>query len=206
MNYESKHALKYFNPHGHLTVIYGPMFASKTDYLLMLLGIRMGIKQKILIINSSLDVRLDLHKSDGLTSHRDSPSRIKNSKHVSTDKLSKIDVSSYDVIGIDEAQFFEDITFIFEWLKMGKTIFTAGLMFTSESKPFGDYYVLLSHADEVIPLTAVCVKCMDEGFKHGLSNYTRPANMTKCVMDQKNQDILVGSDQYIPVCRYHYYN
>lgn len=208
MSYQSKCSLKYLNPHGYLITIYGPMFASKTDYLLMLLGIRMGIKQKILIINSMLDKRPDINESGVLTSHRDSPSKVKDANQIGVKNLADIPtdlIIDHDVIGIDEAQFFPDITLVFEWLKLGKTIITAGLMFTSECKPFGNYYLLLSHADEKIPLTAVCLKCKEEMDTHGLSGMSHAAIMTKC-LNTKSDDILVGSDEYIPVCRYHYYN
>ena len=208
VNYKSKCSLKYINPHGYLITIYGPMFASKTDYLLMLLGIRMGIKQKILIINNIIDDRPDINSSGILSSHRDSPGKVKDAKQISTSHLANIPISlieSHDVIGIDEAQFFDDITLVFEWLKLGKTVITAGLMFTSECKPFGKYYLLLSHADETIPLTAVCLKCKEDMESHGVSGITQPANMSKC-LKIKTDDVMVSSDEYIPVCRYHYYN
>jgi thymidine kinase len=167
----------------------------------------MGIKQKILIINSVLDVRPDINESGNLTSHRDSPSRVRNARQITVKTLKEIPlqlIEQHDVIGIDEAQFFEDITLVFEWLKMGKSIITAGLMFTSECKPFGDYYLLLSHADEVIRLSAVCLKCKEEMDVHHISGMSQQANMTKC-LKQKDTDISVDNE-YIPVCRYHYYN
>jgi len=206
MNCWTNRALNNSNRHGHLTVIYGPMFSSKTDNLLILLSVGMGIGKKILIINNIIDERPGLESSGILTSHRDSPCRIKQAQQISVNRLEEVpkkEIDENDVIGIDEAQFFEDITLVFEWLKMGKTIITAGLMFTSESKPFGDYYMLLSHADKVIKLNAVCLPCMSELSKHGI-NLTIPAIMTK-YLGSKKGDVLVGSEGYIPVCRFHYY-
>lgn len=208
MSYKSKCSLKYLNPHGYLISIYGPMFASKTDYLLMLLSVRKGIGQKILIIKNILDVRPELATSGELSSHRDSPGKIKGAEYVGVKYLKDISaqlINEADVIGIDEAQFFDDITLVFEWLKIGKTVITAGLMFTSECKAFGNYHLLLSHADEVIKLDAICLKCKNEMDTHGVTGMSQSANMTK-YLGVKDNDVCVGSDKYIPVCRYHYYN
>lgn len=202
MNCETKRSIKYLNPNGYLVVIYGPMFSSKTDYLLMLLSVRMGISQKILIINSILDIRPGIKSSGILTSHRDSPSKVKTATEVYAKDLSEISqklIYEHEVIGIDEAQFFSDITLVYEWIKLGKTVITAGLIFTSECKPFGKYIELLSHADEVIPLTAVCIKCREE------KGIILPAKMTKC-LKIKDTDVMIGSDEYIPVCRKCYYS
>ena len=67
-------------------------------------------------------------------------------------------------------------------------IFISGLNLTTELKPFGSIPNILSISDNIIKLTSTCYYCG----KH--------AEYTKCLVDKK-QDIMVGSDEYIPICR-----
>jgi thymidine kinase len=94
-----------------------------------------------------------------------------------------------DIFFIDEFQFITgDIEIILNLVDIGKKFVISGLNLTSDRKPFGIMPQLLSCADKVIIKTAKCDIC------------DKPAKFTFCDV-QKNQDVLVGDNQYKSVCK-----
>jgi thymidine kinase len=94
------------------------------------------------------------------------------------------------LVVIDDTQFF-DLKLLLSVLKLlgnGVDILAVGLDMNSEGKPFGPMPFLMSIADEVIKLKAICEKC------------GKPANMT-ARKDKQNAHIDIGDEQYISVCR-----
>ena len=70
----------------------------------------------------------------------------------------------YDVIGIDEGQFFPDvIEFSEEMANLGKTVIIAALDGTYQRKGFANILELVPLAEHVIKLTAVCMICFEDG-------------------------------------------
>lgn len=77
-----------------------------------------------------------------------------------TDILSE--ATKYDVVGIDEGQFFEDIVEVSEQLaNSGVVVIIAALDSTFQRKPFGNIINLVPLAEKVYKLTAVCVYCTE---------------------------------------------
>ena len=99
-------------------------------------------------------------------------------------------MENYDVVGIDEGQFFEDIIeFCEEAANSGKIVVVAALDGTFERKPFGNIINLIPLAEMVTKLSAVCVYC------------TREAAFTKRVVENKEVQLIGGAEMYKPVCR-----
>ena len=76
--------------------------------------------------------------------------------------LAEVDnvVHAYDVIGIDEGQFFGDVAeFCEKWAALGKTVVVAALDADFRRRPFGDILALVPLAEAVDKLTAVCAHC-----------------------------------------------
>ena len=108
-------------------------------------------------------------------------------------KLAEVDekINDFDVVAIDEGQFFSDIVeYSQKWADKGKIVIVAALDATFERKPFGSICELIALAENVKKLTAVCLNCSGEApFTHKHFNNTGEIN-----------DI-GGLDKYIPVCR-----
>lgn len=100
-------------------------------------------------------------------------------------------VNDFEVVAIDEGQFFCDIVeYCQKWADRGKIVVVAALDATYERKPFGSICELVSMAENVKKLTAVCLNCAGEAmFTHKHCHNTGEIN-----------DI-GGLDKYIPVCR-----
>lgn len=92
-------------------------------------------------------------------------------------------------IFIDEIQFLTGDVSYLTYLSVVKNIdiYVAGLNMTSEQKPFGLMPYVMSVADEIQMCRATCYDC------------NRPAQYTFCTVDKEN-DILVGNSEYIPLC------
>jgi thymidine kinase len=101
----------------------------------------------------------------------------------------------YDVIAIDEIQFFPEIVEFVEELveKMGKIAIVAGLDGTYEGKPFGRVAELLSMSDQFIKLTAICHDCgQDASFTVRRSDFIDKQNIV---------EVVGASELYEAVCR-----
>jgi len=99
-------------------------------------------------------------------------------------------VDRYDVIGIDEGQFFLDIVeWCRTWSDRGKIIVVAALDATYERKAFGNILGLIPIAEYVEKLTAVCMVCAGHA-----SFTTRTSNDTVT-------KVIAGADKYVAMCR-----
>jgi thymidine kinase len=111
---------------------------------------------------------------------------------VSWEKLTDVieKAEEYDIIGIDEGQFFEDIVEVSEELaNKGKTVIISALDGTFERKAFGRILELVPLAEEVTKLDAVCMDCKE------------PASFTKRLWESKETELIGGSEIYKPVWR-----
>lgn len=114
------------------------------------------------------------------------------SKAIKTSSLAGIKEKAinYDVVAIDEGQFYPDIVeFCEELADQGVIILVAALDGTFQRKPFGNIINLLPVAEKVTKLTAVCVYCAQE------------ASFTQRVIDSKEIELIGGEEAYKPVCR-----
>jgi thymidine kinase len=170
---------------GWIEVICGSMFSGKTEELIRRLKRVKIANLKAEIFKPVIDVRFDEVK---LVSHDENKIH---SRPVSNSLLIIPLLQDVDVVGIDEAQFFDNnITEVCEQLALqGTRIIVAGLDMDFEGRPFGPMPSLLAIADYVTKLHAICVKC------GGIANFSYRKSTDK---DQ----ILIGElDVYEPRCR-----
>ena len=103
---------------------------------------------------------------------------------------------SAEVILINEGQFFDDLyECVLDMLRENKKVYIAGLDGDFERKKFGQMLDLIPMCDEVIKLTSLCSIC-----KNG------QAGIFSLRLSKETQQTLVGSDNYVPVCRKCYDN
>ncbi|KAJ8748606.1 hypothetical protein K2173_007596 [Erythroxylum novogranatense] len=180
---------------GEVHVIVGPMFAGKTTALLRRVNAE-GLKgRNVAMVKSSKDTR---YAVDHVVTHDGSkfpcwalPNLASLRQKLGDDAYRKV-----DVIGIDEAQFFDDL---YEFCCKaadhdGKTVIIAGLDGDYLRKSFGSVLDIIPLADTVTKLTARCELCGKKAF----------FTLRKIVETQIH--LIGGADIYMPVCRQHYVN
>ena len=178
---------------GTIDIIMGCMFSGKSTELIRLANRYKILDLKVLIVNHKLDNR---YSEDAVATH----SQIK-MDCLSIDSLTKIKNEYrelYDesqVIIIEEAQFFTGLyNFVLEACeKDNKNVLVVGLDGDSNRKEFGEILKLIPVCNSVKKLYGLCVICKDG----------TPACFSKRIVDSKSQ-ILVGSNEFIAVCRKHY--
>ena len=172
---------------GELHLIVGCMFSGKTTELLRIAKRLKSIGQKVALINYAEDTR---YSTTDVTTHDKYSCDIES--HY-TDKLDTLDARNYQVICVNEAQFFTGLkTFCIDLLKRSKIIYVSGLDGDFKQQPFGEILELIPMCNTITRLHAFCKIC-----KNG-----NPAYFTKRLTDAKEQK-LIGTEEYIPVCRKH---
>ena len=139
---------------GWIEVICGSMFSGKTEELLRRVKRAKLAKQKIKIFKPKQDVRYSKKK---VTSHDNNS--IKSKPINSPSKILEI-AEKFDVIGIDEAQFFDEsiVEVCNKLADSGKRVIVAGLDMDYMGKPFGPMPHLLAIAEYVTKVHAICTR------------------------------------------------
>ena len=177
--------INHYKKIGAIEVVAGSMFSGKTEELIRRLKRAKIAKQKVEIFKPAMDVRYSLTEvvSHDENSIRSTP--VENSANI---LLLSGDV---DVIGIDEAQFFDKglVDVAVQLANMGIRVIVAGLDMDFKGAPFGPIPGLMAVADHVTKVHAICVRCGNIAqFSHRLSD--------------KEQVVLLGEkDIYEPLCR-----
>lgn len=174
---------------GWIEVICGSMFSGKTEELIRRLKRAQFAKQKVEIFKPMVDTRYDEEK---VVSHDANEIR---STPVPAAANIRILADTCDVIGIDEAQFFDDeiITVCNDLANKGVRVIVAGLDMDFKGNPFGPMPSLMATAEYVTKVHAVCTRTGN------LANYSfRKAH---------NEDlVLLGeTGEYEPLSRAAYY-
>ncbi|MBN8718530.1 MAG: thymidine kinase [Sediminibacterium magnilacihabitans] len=140
---------------GWIEVICGSMFSGKTEELIRRLKRARIANLKVEIFKPALDTRYDETQVVSHDANAIQSTPIDNSQTI---LLLAQDV---DVVGIDEAQFFDnEITTVCETLALrGIRVIVAGLDMDYTGRPFGQMPDLLAIADFITKLHAICVKC-----------------------------------------------
>ena len=141
---------------GYIEVITGCMFAGKTEELIRRIKVLEYAKKRIQVFKPLIDNR---YSDDKIASHSGSQAEsVAVEKACDIFKFLKEDT---DVIAIDEVQFFDDdIVLVCECLAdKGKRVMVAGLDMNFRGEPFGVMPVLMTRAEFVTKLTAVCSLC-----------------------------------------------
>lgn len=187
----------------YLEIILGGMYAGKTSRLVEIYKQCKFCNISVAVINHSIDDRYD----DELLSTHDKikiPCIKTNALFdIWTDEIITEDnsqmprfkekniINSSEVILINEGQFFPDLEeFVSMLLSKGKKIYVCGLDGDFERKKFGQILDLIPLCDKVIKLTSLCSICKDG----------TPGIFSKRITSETEQTV-VGSDNYIPVCR-----
>lgn len=131
------------------------MFSGKTEELIRRLNRAMLAKQKVEIFKPGIDVRYD---EENVVSHNQNSIR---STPVSVASEILLHVHKGEVVGIDEAQFFdESIVEVCQSLaNRGIRVIIAGLDMDYTGKPFGPMPALMAVAEFVTKVHAICMKC-----------------------------------------------
>jgi thymidine kinase len=140
---------------GWIEVICGSMFSGKTEELIRRLKRVKIANLSVEIFKPSIDVRYDDVK---IVSH---DTNSIHSTPVDNAQSILLLAENVDVVGIDEAQFFDaEIATVAEQLALrGTRVIVAGLDMDYQGKPFGQMPNLLAVADYITKLHAVCMKC-----------------------------------------------
>lgn len=175
---------------GKIEVICGSMFSGKTEELIRRLNRAIIARKEVVIFKPELDQRYSL---DHVVSHNQSkiPAiAVGNTKLIL--EMSK----KHEVIGIDEAQFFDEgLLNVCEILaKEGKRVVIAGLDMDYLGKPFGIMPQLMAISDEVLKLHAVCMQCGEQ------------AVFSKRLHQASDTVLLGAKENYEPRCRFCYFN
>lgn len=178
---------------GWLEVISGCMFAGKTEELIRRINVLSYAKKNIIVFKPKIDNR---YSDSEIVSHSGAhvPCLVVEKAH---DILTKVKGDT-EVVAIDEVQFFDkDIVEVCEYLAdKGIRVMVAGLDKDFRGESFGVMPELLTRAEFVTKLTAVCAKC------------GAPATRTQRIVDGKpagfdDPIVLVGAEErYEPRCRH----
>jgi thymidine kinase len=139
---------------GWIEVICGSMFSGKTEELLRRLKRAKFAKQKVEIFKPTVDTR---YAEEKVVSHDDNEIRCTPVPASSNIRLLASDI---DVVGIDEAQFFDDeiVNVCNDLANRGVRVIVAGLDMDFKGKPFGPMPALMATAEYVTKVHAVCTK------------------------------------------------
>ncbi|MCX8471506.1 MAG: thymidine kinase [Chitinophagaceae bacterium] len=175
---------------GWIEVVCGSMFSGKTEELIRRLRRAKIANLRVEIYKPVIDIRYALGE---VVSHNDTriPSTpVENSQNI------LLLAQNVDVVGIDEAQFFDaEMPNVAEQLAMrGIRVIVAGLDMDFKCNPFGPMPAILAKADYITKLHAICVQCGD------IANYS----YRKTASDA--QVVLGELDIYEPRCRNCYHS
>jgi len=170
---------------GWIEVVCGCMFSGKTEELIRRLKRVQIAGQKAEIFKPKMETRFD---PVDIVSHNSS--RVRSTPVDNCYNILLL-ASDKDVVGIDEAQFFDDdiVEVLDELAFKGMRVIVAGLDMDYSGKPFGPMPALLARAEYITKLHAICVVCGD------IANYS----YRKPKIDDQ---VLLGEyDVYEPRCR-----
>ena len=181
--------------HGSIEVICGSMFSGKTDELIRRLVRATIAKQKVQVFKPAIDVRYAVEK---VTSHAGTDYDaipVEKAEEI----IGKLDEDT-TVVGIDEAQFMDaDMVRVAQELaELGKRVLVAGLDMDFRGEPFGPMPVLMSKAERVDKLHAICMVCGEEASRTQRLVNGKPARYDDPVV------IVGAAEMYEARCRVHH--
>ncbi|MEA3317956.1 MAG: thymidine kinase [Bacteroidota bacterium] len=170
---------------GWIEVICGSMFSGKTEELIRRLKRAEFAKLNVEIFKPQIDTR---YSEDEVVSH--DSSSIRSTPVTSSGNILLL-AGNVDVIGIDEAQFFDDglVDICNKLASSGIRVIIAGLDMDFRGKPFGPIPALLASAEYITKVHAICMRCGSLA-QH---SYRKTENEKLVVLGEK--------DEYEPLCR-----
>ncbi len=170
---------------GWIEVITGSMFSGKTEELIRRLKRAQYAKQRTEIYKPMIDKR---YSEEDVVSHDE---KFIRSTPVETAQNILLYANDIDVVGIDEAQFFDVglVDVCNSLANSGIRVVVAGLDMDFQGKPFGPIPNLLASAEQVTKIHAICLRC------GSLAQYSHRKTASKKLV------VLGETDEYEPLCR-----
>ncbi len=171
---------------GWIEVVCGSMFSGKTEELIRRLRRAEFANLKVEIFKPCIDTR---YSREEVVSHEGHSIR---STPVDSPQNILLLAGGVDVVGIDEAQFFDDsiVDVCRSLASQGIRVIVAGLDMDYTGKPFGPMPALMATAEYVTKVHAICMRCGD------------PANHSHRLNGNGNLVMLGEKDTYEPLCRH----
>ncbi len=170
---------------GRIEVICGSMFSGKTEELIRRLKRASFAKQRVEIFKPAIDTR---YSNDEIISHDRNSIQ---STPIDSSASILLFSSEIDVVGIDEAQFFDEglVNVCNELANRGIRVIIAGLDMDFKGIPFGPMPALCAIADEVTKVHAICVRCGDLAY------------ISHRIIASDKRVLLGEKEEYEPLCR-----
>ncbi len=183
------------HPQGSIEVICGSMFSGKTDELIRRLVRAKIARQKVQVFKPAIDVRYAQGK---VTSHAGADFDAIAVGHPG-EILNAVDKDT-TVVGIDEAQFMAPavVQVVQTLAERGIRVLVAGLDMDFRGEPFGPMPLLMSKAERVDKLHAICMVCGDEASRTQRLVNGKPARYDDPVV------IVGAAEMYEARCRIHH--
>lgn len=174
-----------FPQRGRIEVVCGSMFSGKTEELLRRVNRARIARQKVEIYKPVIDTR---YSDDEVVSH-DANAVV--STPVENSQAILLLSSEADVVGIDEAQFFDEglVDVCNQLADAGKRVIIAGLDMDFKGNPFGPMPQLCAIAEDVTKVHAICVRCGNL------------AHVSHRIVAGEKQVMLGELQEYEPLCR-----
>lgn len=173
------------NQSGWIEVICGPMFSGKTEELIRRLRRAQIARQRVSIFKPQTDNR---YSTEHIVSH--SQNKLESFMIARPKEILERSYESH-VIGIDEAQFFDDslVDVVRKLANGGKRVIIAGLEKDAMNQPFGCMPLLLIEAEYITKVQSICVRCGNA------------ANYSQRISDDQGQVVVGEADKYEARCR-----
>jgi len=173
--------------HGFIEVVCGGMFSGKTEELLRRIKRAQIGRQKVQVFKPVIDNR---YSADHVQSH--DANRVLSRPVENAIKILELVDDNTRVVGIDEAQFFDDavVEVAQKLAYRGIRVIVAGLDMDFRGVPFGPMPKLLAVCEDVTKLSAVCVVCGN------------PATRSQRVVGSVNRVQVGAKDSYEARCRF----
>lgn len=170
---------------GRIEVICGSMFSGKTEELIRRLKRARIARQRVEIYKPAIDTR---YSEADVVSH---DSNSISSTPVDSSRSILLLASQAQVVGIDEAQFFDEglVEVVRELANSGKRVIVAGLDMDFKGVPFGPMPGLMAIAEDVTKVHAICVRCGNL------------AHVSHRIVSDEKRVLLGEQDEYEPLCR-----
>lgn len=170
---------------GSIEVICGSMFSGKTEELIRRLRRAQFAKQTVEIFKPKIDTR---YSDDEVVSHDRNSIR---STPVDSSGSILLMTNDVDVVGIDEAQFFDEglVDVCNQLAEQGIRVIIAGLDMDYKGIPFGPMPALMAIAEDVYKVHAICVRCGSLAY------------VSHRLVESDKRVLLGETQEYEPICR-----
>eukprot|EP00796_Vickermania_ingenoplastis_P010067 gene10067-7037_t len=171
---------------GRIELIIGPMFAGKTTELMRRIRREIYARRSCFVIKYVKDTR---YSAEAVASHDQAKLKV----HAAVSRLCDVGDTweQFDVIGIDEGQFFPDLLpFASRAADAGKTVIVSALDGDYRRQPFGQVCSLVPYCETIDKLTAVCMVC-----------HKCPGSFTRRTINSDEQELIGGAEMYVAACR-----